>query len=307
MPKEKAKITGDKIAVLYAEGQIFQGEASDRGAFAESAITDGEYVKELEKLKDNDAVKAVVFRVNSPGGSAYASEQIWHAVTELKKVKPVVVSMGDLAASGGYYISCAADVIVAEPSTLTGSIGGFALMPEGADLFKRIGMTFDGIKTNRHSDMNAAGMMVLARPYNAEEKAIIQGYVNRFCDVFYTRCADGRGKTKEEIDAIGQGRVWTGRQAKKNGLVDELGSLDDAIAIAADRAKLEDYDVVAYPAQKDAFTQLMAALQEGSIKAVLVRSLLGDEMYRQYMTAAMKKVPVDLVQALMIESVDRDN
>jgi len=297
VPTKKAKVIKDKIAVLYAEGDIISGESKSFGVLSSNVITDDEYVKELGKLKDDKNVKAVVFRINSPGGSAYASEQIWHAVTELKKEKPVIVSMGDVAASGGYYIACAADMILAEPTTITGSIGGFALIPEGVELYKKIGLTFDCVKTNKHSDMNVSG--IGSRPYTNEERQIIQGYVNRFIDVFYTRCADGRSKTKEEIDAIGQGRVWTGVQALQNGLVDRLGSLDDAIKIAAERAELTEYDVNSYPKIKDPFTKFMEELSGGNVKATLIKSFLGEEVYKQYLLANGKTMPLDLIQALM--------
>ena len=303
VPSKKLKITKDKIAVLYAEGQIVSGETKNFGMMSDYLITDDEYVKELGKLKDDENVKAVVFRVNSPGGSAYASEQIWRAVTELKKVKPIIVSMGDLAASGGYYISCAADMILAEPTTITGSIGGFSLIPEGVELHKKIGLTFDGVKTNKYSDMNVASSLVGAKtkPYTNEERQIIQSYVDRFVDVFYTRCADGRSKTKDEIDAIGQGRVWTGNQALQNGLVDRLGSLDDAITIAAEHAGINDYEVRSYPKKRDPLTKLMEELMSGDVKAAMIKSFLGDDVYMQYLLVNGKTLPVDLVQALLVE------
>jgi protease-4 len=303
VPSRKLKINKDKIAVLYAEGAIISGESKGLSPFMTSTITDQEYVKELGKLKDDKNVKAVVFRVNSPGGSAYASEQIWRALVELKKEKPVIVSMGDYAASGGYYISCAADVILAEPTTLTGSIGGFALISEGVELFKKVGVSWDGVKTNKHSDMEASCAITGAKvkPFSNDERQIIQAYVNRFIDVFYTRCADGRSKTKEEIDAVGQGRVWTGSQALQNGLVDKLGNLDDAIKIAAERAELTEYDVNSYPIKKEPFVQIMEELMNGSVKASLVKSFLGDDVYRQYMMVNGKKAPMDVVQAMMIE------
>jgi len=304
VPTKKLKINKDKIAVLYAKGQIFTEDYKKLSPYVGSMITDETYVKEINKLKDDKNVKAVVLRVNSPGGSAYASEQIWYAITELKKEKPVIVSMGALAASGGYYISCAADVIVAEPTTLTGSIGGFALIPEGVELHKKIGLSFDGVKTNKHSDMAvSSGLGLVSKPFTAEERLILQSYVNRFIDVFYTRCADGRSKTKEEIDAIGQGRVWTGIQALENGLVDRLGSLDDAVKIAAERAELTDYDVLSFPKQRDMFTQIMEDLMGGGVKASLVRSFLGDDIYRHYMLSKVQIAPVDFVQALMIETI----
>ena len=300
VPAKKLKTAKDKIAILYAEGVIVSDESKSSGLMSGNQITDKEYVKEFGKLKDDKDVKAVVFRVNSPGGSAYVSEQIWRALTELKKEKPVIVSMGDYAASGGYYISCAADLIVAEPTTLTGSIGGFAMIPNGVELTKKIGLSFDGVKTNKHSDMNVSGLVV--KPYTNEERQILQNYANRFVDVFYTRCADGRSKTKDEIDAIGQGRVWTGIQALENGLVDRLGSLEDAVKIAAERAQLTDYDVNSYPKQKDMFTQLMEELMGGGVKATLIRSFLGDDVYRQYALASGKTMPLDMIQALFIEN-----
>jgi protease-4 len=292
IPSKKQKAAKDKIAVLYAEGMIMPDEG--RKFQSESIISDKEYVKELGKLKDDKDVKAVVFRVNSRGGSAFVSEQIWRAVCELKKEKTIIVSMGDFAASGGYYISCAADVIVAEPTTLTGSIGGFARIPEAEELFKKIGLSFDGVNTNKHSDFG-----IPSKPLNADEKRIMQDYLVRFVDVFYTRCADGRSKTKEEIDAIGQGRVWTGKQALQNGLVDRLGSLDDAIKIAAERAELTEYDVASFPEVKDPFTRLMEQLSGGGVKASLIKSFLGNDAYREYVTANAKTTPMDFVQAVM--------
>jgi len=305
VPSKKQKIAKDKIAVLYAQGVILTNEDKGLSMLLEDVITDEEYVKELGKLKDDKAVKAVVFRVNSRGGSAYASEQIWRAVTELKKVKPVIVSIGDVAASGGYYISCAADLILAEPTTITGSIGIFGLIPEGVEMHKKIGLSFDGVKTNKHSDMEVSSGLPLVdvgvRPLNNEESQILQAFINRGYDLFLTRCADGRSKTKEEIDAIGQGRVWTGSQALENGLIDRLGSLDDAVKIAAERAELTDYDVNSYPKQKGMFAQLMEELTGGGVKETLVRSFLGDDVYRHYMLANRKTAPVDFVQALFIE------
>jgi protease-4 len=190
-------------------------------------------------------------------------------------------------------------VIIAEPTTLTGSIGGFALIPEGEELFKKIGLTFDGVKTNKHSDL-LEGLLLPAKPFTAEEGQKMQDYLIRFIDVFYTRCAEGRSKTKEEIDAIGQGRVWTGKQALQNGLVDRLGSLDDAIKIAAERAEITEYDVNSFPEIKDPFTQLMEKLSSGSVKASLVKSFLGDDVYQKYIIANRKTTPLDFVQALMI-------
>jgi len=306
VPLKKMKFNKDKIAVLYAEGEIVSGENKGISFLQNDVITDEQYVKELGKLKDDKNVKAVVFRVNSPGGSAYASEQIWRAVVELKKEKPVIVSMGDVAASGGYYISCVADVILAEPTTITGSIGGFGLIPDGVEFHKKIGLSFDGVKTNKYSDMIFADGFLGAKvkSFTDDERQIIQAYTNRFVDVFYTRCADGRSKTKDEIDAIGQGRVWTGSQALQNGLVDELGSLSDAVRIAAQRAELTEYDVTSHPRKKDPFTQLMEGLTGGDVKAGLVKTFLGDDIFRQYMLSKGKFAPMDFIQALMIVDVE---
>ncbi|MDR0681247.1 MAG: signal peptide peptidase SppA [Dysgonamonadaceae bacterium] len=286
IPGEKKKISKDKIAVLYAEGAIVDDIAP--AFYSEASITAKEYVKELNKLKDDKTVKAVVFRVNSPGGSGYASEQIWHAVNELRKVKPIVVSMGDYAASGGYYISCGANKIISEPNTLTGSIGVFGLIPNGAQLAKKIGATYDGVSTNKHSNfaddvlsIPLLGIGLLpARPLNNEEGALVQAYVERFYDVFLTHVSEGRGKTKEEIDAIGQGRVWTGNQALKLGLVDELGGIDDAIKAAAGLAEIVDYSIGEYPAQKDFFMSLLEESAE-SVSAKMAQTFMGKETFEQ--------------------------
>ncbi|MDR0864166.1 MAG: signal peptide peptidase SppA [Candidatus Symbiothrix sp.] len=284
--ENKKKTSKDKIAVLYAEGEIISDALS--GFYSQGSITAKEYVKELNKLKEDKNVKAVVFRVNSPGGSAYASEQIWHAVKELREVKPVVVSMGDYAASGGYYISCGANKIVSEPSTLTGSIGIFGLIPSGAQLAKKMGATYDGVSTNKHSNfaddvlsIPLIGLGLLpARPLNSEESALIQVYIERGYDLFISRCAEGRGKTKAEIDAIGQGRVWTGNQALKLGLVDEIGGIDVAIKEAAGLAGISDYSLGEYPVQKDFFTSLMENSSE-SVSERMTQGLMGKETYEQ--------------------------
>ena len=306
VPSKKLKIHKDKIAVLYAEGEIVTGENKGIGYMQGNVITDEQFVKELVKLKEDENVKAVVFRVNSPGGSAYASEQIWREVIELKKLKPVIVSMGDVAASGGYYISCAADMILAEPTTITGSIGGFAMIPQVEELNKKIGMTYDGVKTNKYSDMLSTDGLVggKIKAFTADEKQIIQAYTNRFVDVFYTRCAEGRSKTKDEIDAIGQGRVWTGAQALQNGLIDKLGSLNDAIEIAAQRAELTEYDVTSHPKKKEPFSQLMEELTSGDLKAGLVKTFFGNDIFTQYMISKGKLAPMDIIQARLIETLE---
>lgn len=237
-----------KVAVYYAFGEI-DGSASS----LDEGINSKKVIKELRELREDDDVKAVVLRVNSPGGSAYGSEQIWREVTLLKGAKPVVVSMGDYAASGGYYISCAADCIVASPTTLTGSIGIFGMFPMVEKLLKdKIGLDFDVVKTNRMADFGT-----LSRSFRPEEKAVLQKYINNGYDLFLKRCADGRGVAVEDIAKVAEGRVWTGSKAKEIGLVDELGDLDKAVAIAAQKAGLADYSVKAYPEEKSVIEKLL--------------------------------------------------
>ena len=242
-----------KIAVFYAFGEI-DGSASS----LDEGINSQKVIKELRDLREDDDVKAVVLRVNSPGGSAYGSEQIWREVTLLKAVKPVVVSMGDYAASGGYYISCAADCIVASPITLTGSIGIFGVIPSAEKLLKdKVGLDFDVVKTNPMADFGN-----MSRTFTPQERVVLQNYVNNGYALFLKRCADGRGVTVEEIAKIAEGRVWTGSKAKEIGLVDELGDLDKAVAIAAQKAGLADYSVKAYPEEKPFVEKLMDTNKE---------------------------------------------
>ena len=246
---KKAKSKDNIIAVYYAYGEI-DGSSSISGE--EEGIVSSKVIKDLRELKEDETVKAVVLRVNSPGGSAYGSEQIWYAVNELKKEKPVIVSMGDYAASGGYYISCCADTIVADPTTLTGSIGIFGMVPNVEKLTDKIGIDYDVVKTNRFSDFG-----MLARPMNNDEKSLMQMYVNQGYDLFLTRCSEGRGIPKEELDKIAQGRVWTGSMALELGLVDVLGGLDKAIAIAAEKAGLQEQTIQTYPEQKSFWETLL--------------------------------------------------
>ncbi|WP_106829493.1 signal peptide peptidase SppA [Parabacteroides pacaensis] len=274
------KIQKDKIAILYAEGEIVEQTIQSSPFNTEKNITSN-VAEELIKLKNDDEVKAVVFRVNSPGGSAYVSEQIWRQVVELKKVKPIVVSMGDVAASGGYYISCAASKIVAEPNTLTGSIGIFGMFPNLTGLLDKVGLTTDIVKTNTYSDLGD-----MSRPMTEGEKALIQGYVERGYETFITRCADGRDKTPEEINEIGQGRVWTGEQALKIGLVDELGGINKAIETAANLAEISEYSVTSVKSSKDFFTTLLEK-QLDEVKVNILKSFLGEE-YNEYIT--LKKI-----------------
>ena len=241
----------DRVAVYYAYGEIVDSQTSGILPSTETQIVTMPTLRELQKLRKDEDVKAVVIRVNSPGGSAFASEQIWHEIQLLKAEKPVVVSMGGYAASGGYYISCGASKILAEPTTLTGSIGIFGMFPDGEELLtQKAGLHFDLAKTNKHSDFGSASVMgLMARSFNAEESAILQAYIERGYDLFTSRVAEGRGLTKDSVDAIGQGRVWTGEQAIELGLVDQLGNLDDAIEEAAKLAELEEYSVDEYPAE----------------------------------------------------------
>ena len=248
---ERAKVKAtDKIAILYADGEITD-ESGD-------GIVGTKMVKTIAKIHKDESVKAVVLRVNSPGGSADASEQIWHAVQTLKqKGLPVVVSMGDYAASGGYYISCGADYIFAEPTTITGSIGIFGLIPNAGVLRDKIGIDIDALGTNKHTSFSAG---LGLRGMTGSERAMMQKMVERGYDLFTSRCAQGRHMPQDEIKKIGEGRVWLGKDALELGLVDELGNIEMAIAKAADLAGLTDYKKVAFPEKKDYWTEMMEAL-----------------------------------------------
>lgn len=231
----------EEVAVYYAYGEINDAKAA--GFSQEHTITTKETITDLQKLREDDDVKAVVIRVNSPGGSAFASEQIWHEIQLLRAEKPVVVSMGAMAASGGYYISCGANKIISEPMTLTGSIGIFGMIPDASELLtEKLGLTFDVVKTNAMSDFGATG-----RPFNAGESAKMQNFVNRGYELFTSRVAGGRGLAQDSVKVVGEGRVWTGEQALKIGLVDQLGNLDDAVKAAAGLAELEKYSIGRYP------------------------------------------------------------
>ncbi|WP_297329873.1 signal peptide peptidase SppA [uncultured Bacteroides sp.] len=270
IPKDKS---GNVIAVYYAYGEINNGAFSSTG---EEGINSVKVIKDLRKLQEDEDVKAVVLRVNSPGGSAYASEQIWYAINQLKKEKPVIVSMGDYAASGGYYIACNADTIVADPTTLTGSIGIFGMFPNAKGLTDKIGINFDVVKTNEYADFG-----MITRPMSEGEKGLMQMNVNKGYDTFLTRCSEGRGISKEELDKIAQGRVWTGNKAKELGLVDELGGLDRAVEIAIAKAGVNAYTVMSFPKKKMFFESLMSTNPGNYIKARMLHSKIG-EMYQQF-------------------------
>ena len=271
-PKKK----GEEIAVYYAYGDIVDeaGSAISQG----HNIVGKDVCKDLQDLMNDDDVKAVVLRVNSGGGSAYASEQIWHYVEMLKQKKPVVVSMGGMAASGGYYISSGANWIVAEPTTLTGSIGIFGMFPDFSGLLtQKLGVKFDEVKTNKFS---AFGTM--ARPFNEEEMSYLNKYIERGYALFRSRVAQGRKMKVEEVETIAQGRVWLGQDAFKNKLVDELGGLDKAVAKAAQLAKLKEYHTAAYPSKSSLFEQFANKLNGDSYIDNHMRMTLG-EYYEPFM------------------------
>ena len=268
---------GDRVAVLYAYGEIIDGEGMD------GQIGGDKLSRELRQLRLDDKVKAVVLRVNSPGGSALASENIWREVDLTKKVKPVIVSMGDYAASGGYYISAAADSIFADPTTLTGSIGVFGMIPNFQKLFnEKLGVHFDAVKTAKFADMDVD----MDRPLTEEEKTIIQGGVNKIYQVFMKRVADGRKLDVAYVDSIGQGRVWTGKQAVDLKLVDRIATLDEAVKAAAKKAKLDNYRISEYPRMKDPFSSILSTSKE-KIKMWMLEDELGD--YVKYYSE-LKKV-----------------
>jgi protease-4 len=287
------KAIKNQIAIVYASGDINGGDGDDNSIGSESIS------KALRKVRLDDNVKAVVLRVNSPGGSSLASDVIWREVMLTKKVKPIIVSMGDLAASGGYYISCAADSIIAEPNTITGSIGIFAIIPNLQKLFNdKLGITFDGVKTGKYADLGD-----VSRPLSPDEKAILQNSVNRGYDDFTKAVAEGRHKTQAYINSIGQGRVWTGTQAVKIGLVDRLGTINDAIHSAAKKANIKKYTLVPYPEQKKGVFNHFGANVSAQMKAHFVKSELGDN-YRYYeqikgvtqmMRTPQARMPYDIV------------
>ena len=256
-PESKAK---DKVAVLYLEGEI----TDDSG----DGIVGKDVVKTLKKIRKDDDIKAVVLRVNSPGGSANASEQIWHATQNIKaKGVPVVVSMGGLAASGGYYISCGADYIFAEPTTITGSIGIFGTVPNVSKLRNKVGLDIDGIGTNKHSEME--GNMVY-KGFNAEERQLWQTMVENGYDLFTRRCAEGRHVEQDYIKSIGEGRVWLGDKGVEIGIVDKLGNIDDAINKAVELAGLENYKLAYFPEKKDPLEELLKSFDDTTDEEKLI-------------------------------------
>lgn len=285
--------SSDEIAILYAEGEI----VSESSSVSTDAIVESELIKEIRKLKKNGRVKAVVLRVNSPGGSAYSSDQIWKEVRDLVNVKPVVVSMGDYAASGGYYISVPASFIVAQPTTITGSIGIFGMIPNVSGLTDKLGVTFDVVKTNRFADMPT-----ITRPMSLEEKAIMQAYVERGYRTFLSRCAFSR-HTKlfpDELERIAQGRVWSGIKALELGLVDELGGIQTAINKASELSNVTDYKVVGYPRKKDFLSRLMESSQTNTA----LEQLRENEIVKLFLSSKKNHFAItDFLQARMPEQV----
>ena len=252
--------SGNIIAMYYAEGQIVDKPSAGMGTTPE--IVGNKVCVDLRKLCDDDNVKAVVLRVNSPGGSAYASEQIWNEVVKLKEKKPVIVSMGGYAASGGYYISCAADTIIAQPTTITGSIGIFGMFPSPHKLITdKLKLNIETVKSNKHADFGS-----MTRPFSADERAIMQGYINRGYATFIKRCADGRQMSAADIEAVAQGRVWTGEMAKELGLVDLLGDIELAKKIAAEKAGIDSYTLISYPKQASTLDMLLNQTKESYIE-----------------------------------------
>lgn len=265
------KEDGEKIAVYYAFGDIVDSETGSM-LTADHSIVATEVCKDLEGLMNDDDIKAVVLRVNSPGGSAYASEQIWRAVQNLKAKKPVVVSMGGYAASGGYYISCGANYIYSEPTTITGSIGIFGMFPDFSNLLtEKLGVKFDEVKTNKFADFGT-----MSRPFNADEMSLLEQYIGRGYELFRKRVADGRKMSVAEVEEIAQGRVWLGTAALKNKLVDEIGSLDDAVKKAAKLAKTNKYVAVSYPEEPSWFEALTSSVDKGSYLEKSVSETMGE-------------------------------
>lgn len=275
MAIDDSNLMGEEIAVYYCQGSIVRMETPSIYG-SEQQIVSTKVIKDLQELADNSQVKAVVLRINSGGGDAYASEQIWRAVKELNKKKPVVVSMGGMAASGAYYMSMGAQFIMAQPTTLTGSIGIFGALPDFSDLMtKKLGFKYDEVKTNRNSAYASAGM---SRPWSAEEITTMQNYVNRGYNLFRKRVAEGRKMSTEQVEKIAQGRVWLGTDAKNIKLIDGFGGLSDAIDKAAELAHLSSYQAVEYPALAGWMEQLMdmAGGNKGTYLDEQLRLALGD-------------------------------
>ena len=275
--KELSTASADRIAVVYAVGEIVSGEGDDETMGSENIS------RAIRTARLDDKVKALVLRINSPGGSSLASDVIWREVELTKKVKPVIVSMGDVAASGGYYIACAADSIFAQPNTITGSIGVFAIIPNMKKFFNnKLGITFDEVKTSKFSEIS------ITRPLSDDERLLLQAEVNNIYKTFTQKVANGRHKTPEFIDNIGQGRVWTGAEAIKIGLVDRLGNINDAVKSAAKKAGLKEYKLVDYPDQKDPLKELFDDSAD-KVRTYFTKQELGENYnYYQKMQSVLK-------------------
>lgn len=277
---------GDKIAIIYAEGEITSGDGS------QGEIGSDKYKNIIRKARLDKNIKAIVFRVNSPGGSVIASEVIWRELTIAKKAKPVIVSFGDVAASGGYYVSCNADSIFAQPNTITGSIGVFGIIPNMKQFFNdKLGITFDGVKTGPFADMPS-----ISRPLNTQEKAFIQASIDLIYVTFKTRVANGRNIPLNVVDSIAQGRVWTGERALKLGLVDKLGNIDDAVRSAARMANLDKYQLKEYPESKN-FLQNLVENYSQDVKVKALKEEIGSEQYNLLQYIKSVKAMVGTPQA----------
>ena len=297
---EDGNALGDQIAVYYCQGNIVSAASSSLYGSGQEIVSK-QVIKDLQELGDDDNIKAVVLRINSGGGEAYASEQLWRAVSMLNKKKPVVVSMGGMTASGAYYMSMGARYVMAQPTTLTGSIGIFGALPDWSDLMtQKLGFKYDEVKTNRHSSYGTAGS---TRHWTAEEIGILQANVNRGYALFRKRVADGRKLPVEQVEQIAQGRVWLGTDAKSIKLVDGLGNLNDAIAKAAQLAKISDYGTQEYPASADWMDQLLDRVSgtSGSYLDEQLRLTLGD-LYKPFMTIRnmKEKEPVQATLPFML-------
>lgn len=297
---EDSNALGDQIAVYYCQGNIVSATSSSLYGSGQEIVSK-QVIKDLQELGDDDNIKAVVLRINSGGGEAYASEQLWRAVSMLNKKKPVVVSMGGMTASGAYYMSMGARYVMAQPTTLTGSIGIFGALPDWSDLMtQKLGFKYDEVKTNRHSSYGTAGS---TRHWTPEEIGILQANVNRGYALFRKRVADGRKLPVEQVEQIAQGRVWLGTDAKSIKLVDGLGNLNDAIAKAAQLAKISDYGTQEYPASADWMDQLLDRVSgtSGSYLDEQLRLTLGD-LYKPFMTIRnmKEKEPVQATLPFML-------
>jgi protease-4 len=288
---EKDKpFTKDRIAVIYAAGEIVSGKGGD------GEIGGAELSETIRKARLDTKVKAIVLRVNSPGGDAMASDVIWREVLLARKAKPFVVSMGDVAASGGYYISCAADTIVAQPNTITGSIGVFGLMFNLEKMFEnKLGVTFDSYKTSDYADLGT-----MTRPMTDAERRIIETWIDQVYKTFTSRIADGRNMPLEMVDSLGQGRVWSGRDAQQAGLVDVLGGLDTAIEIAAGMAGITNYRLRELPEQKDPFVEILEDIS-GEAQSRWLSYTMGENY--QLMNELQRLSRIDGIQARQVFSV----